>query len=192
MRATARPVLATTAGLLGIAALVLPRVAPDLPRDLAIVMFIGALLLGAMAMANREADPACDVAPPGLTRRYLRELMASMGAYVLMLFASIWLLKRVDAQVLRVLVALAPAVPIGFAVRAMVRYMRGLDEMQQRIELESIGVATVLVSMLYMTAGLLQSARLIHVPGDAAMIWVFPLVCAVYGVARPLVARRYR
>ena len=192
MRTTAHRLLAATAALLGIAALVLPRLAPDLPRDAAIVLFIGALLLGAMAMANRAADPACDVAPPGLTRRYLRELMASMGAYVLVLCASIWLLRRVDVQALRVLIALAPALPIGFAVRAMIRYMRGLDEMQQRIELESIGIATVLVSMLYMTAGLLQSARLIHVPGDVAMIWVFPLVCASYGIAKGVVARRYR
>ncbi len=192
MRLTAHRALVATAGSLGIAALVLPRVAPELPRGMAVILFICALLLAAMAMVHRRADPACDVAAPALTRRYRRGLLASMGAYVLLLAASIWLLKRVDVQALRVLVAVAPAVPIGFAVRAMVRFVRGLDEMQQRIELESLAIATVLVSMMYMTAGLLQSARLIHVPGDVAMIWVFPLMCATYGIAKGVVARRYR
>ncbi|TWT22279.1 hypothetical protein FQY83_04405 [Luteimonas marina] len=191
MRLTAYRALAATAVVLGAAALLLCLV-PGMSRDLAIVLFIGALLLAAMAVAHRGADADCDTAPPGVTRRYLRELAASMGAYVLVLSASIWLLRRVDLPLLRVAVAIAPLLPIGFAVRGMVRYMRGLDEMQQRIELESVGVAAVFVSMLYMTGGLLQSARLVHVPGDVAMIWVFPLVCATYGIAKAFVARRYR
>lgn len=184
--------LVSIAIALGATALLLPRLAPGMPRDLGIILFIGALLLTAMAMAQRDIHADCDTAPPGLARRYLRELMASMGAYVVVLAGSIWLLKRVDPPMLRALVALAPVLPIGFAVRAMVRYMRGLDEMQQRIELEAVGVATVLVSMLYMTGGLLQSARLMHVAGDVAMIWVFPLMCGVYGIAKAFVARRYR
>ena len=114
-----------------------------------------------------------------------------MSAYLLVLLASIWLLKRVDAVPLRIAIALAPVLPIGVAVRAMVRYVRDIDEMQQRIELEAINIATVFVSMLYMTGGFLQSARLIHVPADAAMIWVFPLVCFSYGLAKAFVARRY-
>jgi hypothetical protein len=184
--------LVAVALLLGGAALLLPRLVPGTPRDVGIILFVGALLLTVMAMAHRGADPDCDTASPALTRRYLRALMASMGAYVLVLAGSIWLLKRVDPPLLRAAVALAPVLPIGFAVRAMVRYMRGLDEMQQRIELEAVGVASVLVSMLYMTGGLLQSARLVHVAGDVAMIWVFPLMCAVYGIAKAFVARRYR
>lgn len=191
MRLTATPLLGATAAALAVAAVVLPLLVPDPSRDLRIILLIGALLLGAMAVAHRGGGD-CDAAPAEVTRRYQRGLMASMGCYVLVLAASIWLLKRIDIPAMRAVTALAPVVPIGFAVRAMVGYMRGLDEMQQRIELESVGVATILVSMLYMTGGLLQSARVIHVPGDAAMIWVFPLVCGVYGVAKAFVARRYR
>lgn len=192
MRLTGFRVLAAIAAALAVAALVLPRLVPGTPRDLVIVLFVGALLLATMAMAHRGSPDDCDTAPPGVTRRYLRELMAAMGAYVVVLSVSIWLLKRVEPQLLRFLISIAPLLPIGFAVRAIVRYMRGLDEMQQRIELESVGVATACVSMLYMTGGLLQSARLMQVPGDVAMIWVFPLVCTIYGIARAFVARRYR
>ena len=82
--------------------------------------------------------------------------------------------------------------PIGFAMRAIVRYIRDTDELQRQIELEAVSIATALVSMLYLAGGFLQAAKVIDVPASAAMIWVFPLVCMVYGFAKMLVARRYR
>ena len=45
--------------------------------------------------------------------------------------------------------------------------------------------------MLYMTAGLLQSADLLRVPADDAMLFVFPMISAAYGIARGWIARRY-
>ena len=46
--------------------------------------------------------------------------------------------------------------------------------------------------MLYLAGGFLQAAKVVDVPASAAMIWVFPLVCLVYGLAKILVARRFR
>ncbi|MNV14319.1 hypothetical protein D3C71_1049990 [compost metagenome] len=51
--------------------------------------------------------------------------------------------------------------------------------------------ATAFVSVLYLTGGFLQSAKVIDVPSNVAMIWVFPLVCLAYGLAKAVVARRY-
>ena len=84
------------------------------------------------------------------------------------------------------------AVSIALVLRAIIRYIRDADELQRRIELESVSFATALVSMLYMSGGFLQLAKVIDVPSGVAMIWVFPLVCMVYGFAKMLVARRYR
>ena len=53
-------------------------------------------------------------------------------------------------------------------------------------------MATALVSLLYMAGGFLQAAKVIDVPAAAAMIWMFPLVCFTYGLAKVVVARRYR
>ncbi len=78
------------------------------------------------------------------------------------------------------------------SLRAMVRYIRDVDEMQQRIELEAVSLATAFVALGYMTGGFLQSAKVIDVPASAAMIWVFPLLCMAYGLAKAVVARRYR
>ena len=43
-----------------------------------------------------------------------------------------------------------------------------------------------------MSGGFLQAAKVIDVPASAAMIWVFPLVCLCYGVAKAVVARRFQ
>ena len=115
----------------------------------------------------------------------------TLGRYVLTLFASVWLLKRVDEPGLRALIALMPVPAIGLALRAIVRYIRDADEMQQRIELEAVSFATAFVSMLYIAGGFLQLAGVIDIPSAVAMIWVFPLVCFSYGLAKIVVGRRY-
>jgi hypothetical protein len=135
---------------------------------------------------------ACDATTPALRRRYLREFLPSMAAYVLLVFVSVWLLKQVDAPALRALVALLPLPPFAFALRAIVRYIRDADELQRRIELEAVSLSTAFVSFAYLTGGFLQAARVIDVRAADAMIWVFPLTCLAYGVVKIVVSRRYR
>lgn len=190
---TSSSLMAGTAVLLGALGWLLPHFVPGVPRGVTVVLVLTALILLLMAIAWwGRSNEGCDVARPGLQRRYTRELLVSMTAYMLVLLTSIWLLKQVDALPLRAAIALAPVLPIGFAMRAMVRYVRDTDEMQRRIELEAISIATLFVSMFYMTGGFLQSAKVIDVPANAAMIWVFPLVCFSYGLAKAFVARRYQ
>lgn len=190
---SAARIMAVAGVLVAALGVALPILAPGTPDGVTAILVCTGLILLALAFAwRRDAFDGCATASPSLQRRYTRSLMAAMGVYALVLFASMWLLQRVDAVPLRFAIALAPVVPIGFAVRAMIRFVRDLDEMQQRIELESVGIATLSVSMLYMTGGLLQQAQLLQVPGGVAMIWVFPLVCFTYGLAKAFVMRRYR
>ena len=64
-------------------------------------------------------------------------------------------------------------------------------ELQRRIETEAIGIASLLVSVLYFAGGLLQLAEVIEIAAGVAMIWVFPLLCASYGIAKIVLTRRY-
>ena len=50
---------------------------------------------------------------------------------------------------------------------------------------------SLLVSVLYFAGGLLQKAKVIDIDGAVAMIWVFPLLCLIYGVAKMILTRRY-
>ena len=177
--------------LLLAAAVLVPRVVDlsDTAQGLLYGLAVGCLL---GSLFRRWLPEPCDTAPPALRRRYLREFLPPMVGYMVALWISLTLLKRVEDEWLRALVALLPLPPIAFAMRAIVRYIRDTDELQRQIELEAVSIATALVSMLYLAAGFLQAAKVVDIPSSAAMIWVFPLVCLVYGLAKIIVARRYR
>jgi hypothetical protein len=160
------------------------------PLGATAILLVCAVMMAVLGLLYRRTD-ACDVAPAALGRRYTRELMLGMGLYVAVLMLSVWLLRQVDGVALRAVIAL-PVPPVAYAVRAMVRYIRDADELQRRIELEALSIATAFVSLLYMAGGFLQSARVIDLSASAAMIWVLPLVCFCYGVCKAFVARRYQ
>ena len=168
----------------------------DFPAGVAVGMLVGFVLMVAIrripALRERLVQASCDTTVTAVRRKYLREFLPAMLAYVVAVFASVLLLKRVDAPALRALLALLPVLPIGFALRAIMRYVRNVDEMQQRIELESIAFATAFVSLLYLACGFLQQAGVLALHAGTAMIMVFPLTCGVYGAAKLLVAGRYR
>lgn len=125
-------------------------------------------------------------------RRYLRALWPIMIGYSLTLFLSIWLVKRgIESVPLRAVVAVLPALAIALLMRAALRYLREIDELQRRIETEAIGIASLLVSLVYFAGGLLQKAKVIDLDAAAAMIWVFPLLCGTYGIAKMVLTRRY-
>ena len=125
-------------------------------------------------------------------RRYLRALWPALVGYTLTLFASIFLVKRgIESVPLRGLVAVLPVLPIGMMMLAALRYLREIDELQRRIETDAIGVASLLVSLLYFAGGMLQKAKVIELDAGVAMIWVFPLLCVTYGIAKMIVTRRY-
>lgn len=125
-------------------------------------------------------------------RRYMRSMWPIMGGYVVTLFLSIWLIKRgIESVPLRALVAVLPALAIALFMRSALRYLREIDEMQRRIETESIGIASLLVAFVYFGGGLLEKAKVVQVDAGAAMIWVFPLLCLVYGIAKMILTKRY-
>lgn len=125
-------------------------------------------------------------------RRYIRALWPIMIAYAITLYLSMWLIKRgIESIPLRAVVAVLPALAIVLLMRAALRYLREIDELQRRIETEAIGIASLLVSVLYFAGGLLQKAKVVDLDAAAAMIWVFPLLCGIYGIAKMILTRRY-
>jgi hypothetical protein len=64
--------------------------------------------------------------------------------------------------------------------------------MIRRIELEAIGMSSLLVGLLFMAAGFLMQAKVFTLDGGTVAIWVFPLECGIYGLTKWLAIRRYR
>ena len=128
-------------------------------------------------------------------RRYLREFIPAMSAYVVVILASTWLLKHHGEQVplvARIALALLPVLPLAWVMRAIVRVIRDSDELERQIELEAVAISAMLTGMGFFSIGLLASARIIALDGDAVAIWVWPVLCFIYGLAKCLAMRRYR
>ena len=95
-----------------------------------------------------------------ILRRFTPTFAWGVLALVLV-FTSGWVLQHTAVGLnLRVALALAPLVPAGLFVIALVRAIRRFDELQQRIYLESVAIAFVITVLLTFVFGGLQRAGL--------------------------------
>jgi hypothetical protein len=122
--------------------------------------------------------------------RYAREFFPAMLAYVLILLLVWPLVEHVQHPAARVAIALLPVAPVAFVVRAMVRLMLASDELERRMQLEAISIASLSVGLLSFSAGFLQAAGVLHL--QAALMWVLPALFLAYGLAMWWARRRYR
>ena len=126
-------------------------------------------------------------------RRYLREFIPAMTAYVLLILGSVyWLRVGHPTGYWRAAIALLPVLPIVLAMRAIVRVIRDSDELERRIELEAVAISALLVGTSFFSAGLLAAAHVIALEGDDVAIWVLPALCGIYGLAKCWAVRRYQ
>jgi hypothetical protein len=64
--------------------------------------------------------------------------------------------------------------------------------LMRRIELEAIGLSTVVVGLLYLSLGFLGRANVITLDGITVAVWAFPLLCGFYGITKWFAAKRYQ
>jgi hypothetical protein len=135
-------------------------------RLLAVVcMCIGLLVL---AYASRAV---LNERMRSVDRWHVRSMLPALMAYVL-LMVYVWPLA-----------VLLPMLPMLFVAWSMIRYVNRCDEMERRQHLESAGIAVVVVSIVSMALGFLAAARLIAANGALVLLFVFPALCIVYGLA---------
>ena len=127
--------------------------------------------------------------------RYTRRLVVAMVLYIALLFGSILALKSFAAEwpvAARALMALLPVLPIALVGKIFIDYLGECDEMIRRIELEAVSLSSLIVGLLFLAAGFLMQARVFTLGGGTVAIWVFPLLCGIYGLTKWLAIRRYR
>ena len=128
--------------------------------------------------------------------KYLKTFIPAMIGYVVVLFASILILKKIgpDAPIyLRAVLSLAPVIPIIFVCRALIQFLRSCDELERQIDLEAIALSCLFTGLIFLCLGFLANSKLILL-GDGALvaIWVFPCLCGLYGVTKCIASWRYR
>lgn len=120
-------------------------------------------------------------------KRYFWEFGLSMTAYSAMVPASIWMLGECGDSSLRYGIAALPIFPAAFAVWAVIRCFRGLDELQRRIHSEAITFSFLATCLLTLSWGFLQNAGLPH----ADVVWVAPMLIVLWGLGVGMASRRY-
>jgi len=121
-------------------------------------------------------------------KRYLKELASSMAAYTAMVAVSVWLLKGHERSLLGYLFALLPLIPSAFAVWVTIRFFRGLDELQRRIQFEAIAFSFLGTCLVSLNWGVLERAGL--PPAD--VLTVALLLMGLYMIGILIACRRYQ
>lgn len=111
---------------------------------------------------------------PRPTSRYLRELFLSIALYGALLMLSLFLVNRVPEGVAQWLVMAIPLPAILLVAVAVIRHIRGSDELESRMTIEAMAIGFAIGSLATFSYGLLQIA------GAPQLSWT--LVWPVYGV----------
>ena len=115
----------------------------------------------------------------------------ALFTWFVLYFIARMLLERPGTPLVRVLISLAPVPAFIWFLRDLVRGMRGLDELELRIQLEALAVAFPLTMVLIMTLGLVQVAIPLS-PDDWSYRHIWPFLFVFYLVGLTLARRRYQ
>jgi hypothetical protein len=124
-------------------------------------------------------------------RRYYVEFGVSMTAYVAMIFVSRWLLRgpmQHANEERQIGIAVLPLIPTCFVFAAIVRCVRGVDEMLRRVYVESLAIAGGATALIAVTYGLMESDRVPHL----SAWWTYTTFMVAWIVAGVFVRRRYQ
>lgn len=118
-------------------------------------------------------------------------LLGFLGWAVTFIGARLFLEGTTLAGVGRVGIALVPLPFFVLALVAVIRRIRGMDELERRIQLEALAVAFPLTLVLLMTLALLEVAQPLD-PRNWSYrhLWPFPILFYTIGLA--LARRRYQ
>ena len=121
-------------------------------------------------------------------KTYVRQFIPAMIVYSLAVIGSGLFIRGEHLWAFKLFFALLPVVPMLFALRAYLRYVNAMDELQQRIQLNAVSFAAGATGFITFTYGFLENV------GAPLLSWVliFPLMIVVWGLAVAFYTRRYQ
>lgn len=124
-------------------------------------------------------------------RAYQRRVSVAMTLYVVAMLGVWPVAKAAPTLWLKASLTLVPVVPMLYVVGLLARKIAQSDELEQRTHLVGLGVAAALVGTLGLVGGMLAASGALALDGTA-LLWIFPLTMAGYGLTRWwVVTRRY-
>jgi peptidoglycan/LPS O-acetylase OafA/YrhL len=120
-------------------------------------------------------------------KRYYKEFGGAMAAYSAMVPISMWLLRHHEHTVLGYCIAFLPIIPSAFAMWGFLRFFRGLDELQRKIQFEAVAFSFLATCLITLTWAFQQNAGLPRFD----VSFVAPLLIALWGIGLCIAKRRY-
>jgi hypothetical protein len=129
-------------------------------------------------------------------RQYCLEFAAAMGAYVVVIFirghvfdywqSRGWLQSMNLGWVIAL--SLLPMLPVCLIFWAILRFLRGMDELGRRIMVDSLAIAGGMTAMLAATYGFIEGNMFPHL----SAWWTYAVFMMTWLVASRFVMRRYK
>ena len=124
-----------------------------------------------------------------VAQRYIKEFLIPMTVYVFVLIASRTMLNYFEfSKLWQIVITLAPAVSVTFAMIAFMRFLIESDELQQRIHLLAIAFAALMTSLITFSYGFLE---LIGFP-KFSILFIFPMMVAIWGLSLIYFTKKYQ
>jgi O-antigen/teichoic acid export membrane protein len=120
--------------------------------------------------------------------KYVVMLFVALGLYAVALVVSLRWLQAGPAEPWKYAIAVLPVLPALGIPLAIVRTIQSMDELQLRIQLESLAFGFALAAIATFTYGFLQNAGL----PEVSWVWVWPVMAVCWMLGQLAARRRYR
>ncbi|HVV32752.1 MAG TPA: hypothetical protein VHC73_05935 [Vitreimonas sp.] len=125
-------------------------------------------------------------------RRYTVRMLGTGLLYMAVVFAAVWVIRHSGLQLPQwtvVLISLTPVIPALVMMRVYLTFVRQMDEFNRRIQSEAWLISAGLVGFGTFTYSFLEEWA--HFP-RLDLVWVFPALIGMWGLATFFVKRRYQ
>jgi hypothetical protein len=123
-------------------------------------------------------------------KQYRSQVLAAMTVYVVLMLAEWPHARSIPGLPWKIALALAPVIPVVMVIWLMAKRVMHSDELEQRLHLLALSMATGVVCALSLVVGFLCAAGVLVLDGDV-LIWIAPVLFVIYGAMRWWLALRY-
>ena len=120
--------------------------------------------------------------------KYVATMIVSLSLYAAALVASLTWLKAGVEGPWKYAIAVLPVLPALGVPLAVIRLCRAMDELQLRIQLESLAFGFAAAAVTTFSYGFLQNAGL----PEVSWVWVWPVMAVCWILGQLVARRRYR
>jgi hypothetical protein len=124
----------------------------------------------------------------GSVARYVATMLVLLLLYAVVLVISLTWLKTGVTGPWKYVIAVLPVLPALGIPLAVVRFCQAMDELQLRMQLESLAFGFALAAIATFTYGFLQNAGL----PEVSWVWVWPVMGVCWLIGQAAARRRYR